>query len=495
MASRYPSSFHMDFCYSPVKVTKNGLTFYVPCGRCNGCLLQKSNSLSMRLGDEIESSSHAIFFTLTYDNIHVPKMMCRKEGDLYHWFSAPGNLRFNGRYDVPRESIDFYSPFTLDAPLNHYHDNRCVGYLCKRDIQLYLKLLRKSIYDSFNISSGIFRYFITAEYGPGKDPNQGKFRPHYHGIILPCNCEVAEDLLRHSLYACWQMCDKDRFDYYTKYCDSGTRSYVAEYITSTSSLPPLLQQTQEIKPFNLSSRKAGTIGVSSFDRKKVSEDIERGIDSYIKSVPRIERNYLFLYPPQVTTSLFPKCSRYRLLSFNGLLRIYGYLYNLREGGSKFYALFDGLDRFSSQDYQASKTCLKVCDMMSWTPYHYVEVLVDFYNRKAHRALCYQYEWQQEHIDDPYLCIAWYNNSLDYLKDVHYVDIHKDADMKVFPFYDARNWFLQSFGFHAESVDDICSVVLSRLDNSYYQLEVDSILEGADKSKKVNSLVGFSPHIV
>lgn len=133
--------------------------------------------------------------------------------------------------------------------------------------------------------------------------------------------------------------------------------------------------------------------------------------------------------------------------------------------------------------------------MSWTPYHYVEVLVDFYNRKALRALRFQYEWQQEHIDDPYLCIAWYNNFLGYLKDVHYVDVHKDVNIKVFPFYDARNWFLQSFGLNVVSVDYICSVVNSRLDNSVYQLEVDSILEGADKSKKVNSLVGLSPHIV
>ena len=495
MVSRYPTQFHIDFCYEPVRVTKNGLTFYVPCGKCNGCLLQKSNSLSMRLGDEIESSSHSIFFTLTYDNVHVPKMRCYREGDQYHWFSASDNVRFNGRCDVLRESIDFYSPYFLDAPLKNYHDDSVVGYVCKRDIQLYLKLLRKDIYENFNIRSGSFRYYIVSEYGPGKDPRQGKFRPHYHGIIFPCNSDVASYLLRHSLYASWQMCDKGLFDQYTKYCDSGTRHYVTEYITSNSSLPLLLQKTKEIQTFALCSRKEGGVGTVSFDRKKVSEDIERGTDTYYKRVPRIDRNYLFLYPPSVANSLFPKCSRYRQLSFDGRLRIYEYLYNIREVGYELSSVFYGLDSFRSQDYEASKACLKVCDMMSWSPYHYVEVLDDFYYRKAQRALCYQYQWQQDHIDDPFLCIAWYSNYKEFLSDVLYFDIHKDLDIKCFLSYDVRNWFLESFGLYAENVSYIMSVVADRLNNKVYQLEVDSILIGADKSKKVNSLVGLSPHIV
>lgn len=47
---------------------------------------------------------------------------------------------------------------------------------CKRDIQLFLKRLRSSVKQKYNISDGI-KYFIVSEYG-------GQFgRPHYHGIF------------------------------------------------------------------------------------------------------------------------------------------------------------------------------------------------------------------------------------------------------------------------------------------------------------------------
>ena len=157
MAGRYPTVDHFSFCYEPKKISKNGLTMYVPCGKCNGCLLQKSNSWSFRLGDEIECSENAIFFTLTYSNRYVPKMYCSVENGEFHWRSYKDNVRFNGRFDVPREPLDFYSKFTLKAPLKNYGDDKCIGYLCKSDIQLWLKLLRKDIYEHYNISSGSFR--------------------------------------------------------------------------------------------------------------------------------------------------------------------------------------------------------------------------------------------------------------------------------------------------------------------------------------------------
>ena len=447
--------------------------------------------MSFCLGDEIESSSHSIFFTLTYNNTYVPKMSCRVEDGQFHWFSAPHNIRFNGVRDVLREPVDFYSLHPLYAPLKNYPDSKVVGYLCKSDIQLYLKLLRKDIYENLNISRGSFRYYIIGEYGPGKDPSQGKYRPHYHGIIIPCNSEVASFLLESSIYANWQMCDKGLFDQYTKYCDSGTRHYVTEYVTGLTYLPKLLQESKEIRPFALVSKQDAPLGARSFDRKEVSENIERGVDEYRKSVSRIERSYIFQYPSQVTRSLFPKCSRFNLLSFNGLLRVYEYLYNIRSVGYELASLFDEFCDFSSQDLHASRACLKVCDMMSWTPYHYVEVLVDFYYRKAMRALRLQYEWQKENISDPYKCISYYYNCDDFLSFSDYDSFLLSLSSSLRR--DRVSWFLQSFGLTIESFDPDKLKIAQ--DSSKYQMEVDSIIESADKSKKVNSVVGLSPHIV
>lgn len=491
MVSRFPTVMHLDFCYKPVRISKNGITMFVPCGKCNGCLLKKANTWSFRLGDEIENSSNSIFFTLTYDNIHVPKLESRVEDGLFHWFSAADNFRFNGKCDVLRDPVSFYSKFNLYAPLKNYNRNDMViGYLSKSDIQLYLKLLRKDIYDNFNISTGSFRYYIVGEYGPGKSQNQGKYRPHFHGIIFPCNGEISSYLLEGGLFKSWQMCDRTLFEEYTKCCDSGARHYVTEYVTGTTLLPKLLSETKEIKPFFLASKKNGVLGVGHFDTKEVCKNIESGIDEYIKQVPRIERAYLFRYPPSLINSLFPKCSRFRLLSFDGLLRVYGFLYDVRQAGFEFASIFDGYDRFSSQDLTAANACLKVCDLMAWTPYHYTEVLVDFYTRREFFLLRVQYEFQINHINDPYLCIGWYSNWKDFIEDGSFDS--KGYFLGSVRYIDASRWFVSSFGLswpiQKEKID-------SAVDNYLYQKEVDNIIAFADKSKKVNSVVGLDPHIV
>lgn len=488
MSSRFPTQFHVNTCYHPVRISKNGITYYVPCGKCNGCLLNKANSWSFRLGDEIENSSHSIFFTLTYDNFHVPKMQCFKHDDLFYWCSAPNNYRFNGNIDVLRDPVDFYSPYNLHAPIKNYFDENVIAVCDKRDIQLWLKLLRKSIYEKFNIPSGSFRYYIISEYGPGKDANHGKYRPHYHGIIFPASKEIADALMHGMLFESWKMCDKGLFEQYTKYCDSGTRHYVTEYITGSTFLPSLLREQKEVQPFRLVSKQNGIIGSNHLVRSEVSKNIERGIDEYSKRISRIERNYIFCYPKALTNSLFPKCGRYSLLSFNGLLRIYEYLYNVRAVGIEISSVFAGFSELSIQDYSASKACLKVCDMLHWTPYHYVEVLDEFYYRKAQSALRYQYDFQQQNIDNPYLCLSWYFNLLDYLNDS---DSNENYPLSSERFNDSRRWFLSSFGI---SVFDY-NAYLAACDNSDYVKECDDIIENADKSKKVNSLVGISPDIV
>ena len=494
MSSRFPTTSTFDYCYSPVRISKNGRVLYVPCGKCNGCFLHKANEWSFRLGDAIENASaSSIFFTPTYNNHYVPKLQAIVEAGSFHWISAPGNVRYNGHFDVPREFVSFYSKDFVYAPLKNYHDPKVVGYVCKSDIQLYLKLLRKNIYEQFNISTGSFIYYIVAEYGPGKSPYHGKFRPHYHGVIIPCNSEVSDFLLDSALYENWKMCDNDIFQNYTKCCDSGARHYVTEYVTGITYLPSFYRKNDETKPFALASKKAGSLGVCHFDRKEVCKDIERGVDSYTKRISRLERNYIFLYPSTLTSSLFPKCSRFSLLSFNGLLRVYEYLYNIRRFGCSFSSLFDkfcefSAENFGQQDYVASFACLKVCDMMDWTPYHYVDVLVGFYYRKAMRALRYQYELQEKMISDPYKCIGFYNNWESFVFDKSDPNLYSISSLG---HLENVRQFLSSFGL--STLDK--NKVYQSVDNCQYVLEVDQIIHDADKSKKVNALVGDSPHIV
>lgn len=103
-------------CISPVYVRK--VMTHVPCGKCAFCIKKAIDAWCLRLSHEMEISSSAFFITLTYDNEHIP----------------PGEE------------------------------------LCKRDLQLFIKRLRK-------VNSGI-RYFAIGEYGTEKG------RPHYHAVIF-----------------------------------------------------------------------------------------------------------------------------------------------------------------------------------------------------------------------------------------------------------------------------------------------------------------------
>lgn len=99
----------------------------VPCGKCPACHARRRSEWLLRLIKEWEVSETAYFFTLTYNDETLPYK---------------------------------------------YQDGRKVACVRKRDIQLFLKRLRRSI-EPFKI-----RYFIVSEYGPTT------YRPHYHGIIF-----------------------------------------------------------------------------------------------------------------------------------------------------------------------------------------------------------------------------------------------------------------------------------------------------------------------
>lgn len=108
----------------------------IPCGRCIGCRLEYSRQWANRCLLELGYHEQSWFVTLTYDDAHVPR-------------------RYYGASD---------SGLALPSLT-----------LCKRDIQLFFKRLRKA-YSGCHI-----RYFGCGEYGPST------YRPHYHLIVFGLN--------------------------------------------------------------------------------------------------------------------------------------------------------------------------------------------------------------------------------------------------------------------------------------------------------------------
>lgn len=182
-------------CLSPLVLqsTKPGQrTNVVPCGKCAACVSRKRNEWTIRLQKEFRYAIDGYFITLTYSD----------------------------------ENLDF----------------GLAGYptVNKRDIQLFLKRLRK------RLPKSKIRYFISSEYGPNT------CRPHYHGILMNCGGDPTEAIEKS-----WNM----GFVTVSSVTDARIH-YVTKYCITRSKVPP----GSEL-PFSLMSRRPG-IGSKWLDRTR-----------------------------------------------------------------------------------------------------------------------------------------------------------------------------------------------------------------------------------
>lgn len=149
----------------------------IPCGKCIGCRLKYSRVWADRCMAEASYYDNNVFLTLTYDNEHLPK---------------------------PLEGSN-------------------INPLVKRDLQLFVKRLRKRLPDQK------IRYFACGEYG------STTFRPHYHLILFNCKLDDVELLVKNEkdyryytskiISDCW----KYGFHIITK-VNWSTCAYVARYV-------------------------------------------------------------------------------------------------------------------------------------------------------------------------------------------------------------------------------------------------------------------------
>ena len=105
----------------------------VPCGQCIGCRLDYSREWANRCILEASYHESNYFVTLTYSNSHLP---------------------------INYHCSDLHTGEAGECPS-----------LSKRDVQLFLKRIRKN-------SSQFIRYYIAGEYG------DRTYRPHYHCILF-----------------------------------------------------------------------------------------------------------------------------------------------------------------------------------------------------------------------------------------------------------------------------------------------------------------------
>lgn len=236
-------------CFHPLTITNpneyardNGYpTVLVPCGKCESCIVSGANEWRVRLHIENDCSDLSYFLTLTYDESHLPIQECT----------------------------------------DSFGDSISVPVVCKRDIQLFLKRLRKLYYDSK------IRYFLVSEYCPTT------LRPHYHCLLFGLSRQYKDNIKQtikdeKRIGKCWS-CGFVTLDKVT----NGRIAYCTKYLSCLTVLPEFLP-----KPFRLMSRKPG-LGAVYMDNPRLVDWHRLTLANYYPSngfkmrLPRYLKDKLF----------------------------------------------------------------------------------------------------------------------------------------------------------------------------------------------------------
>lgn len=151
-----PRLKHVVFsaCQHPVKVYKNGYSFYVNCGKCVPCLKQRGDMLTSRVMREFSDNPFAYFFTLTYDNANIPLVRFRK--DVGRWIPdeqvpcVPYNVCDKDdsvvfRYAESQMLDEKFDSSSFYPRINNYKRDFCFGVVSKVDVIKFLKRLRSNL--------------------------------------------------------------------------------------------------------------------------------------------------------------------------------------------------------------------------------------------------------------------------------------------------------------------------------------------------------------
>ncbi len=197
----------------------------VPCGKCPACLSRRTSVWTFRLKTHAKNAITSYFITLTYDTRFVP-------------ISSKGYLT-----------------------------------LCKRDVQLYFKKLRKA----HGKDHEPIKYYLAGEYG------SKTFRPHYHIILF----NALEEYIQKS----W-----DKGEIHIGELTEASAAYTAKYINK-GKIIPMHKNDDRVPEFSLMSKKLGLNYLSEKIIHYHRADIERNYitleDGKKISLPRYFREKIW----------------------------------------------------------------------------------------------------------------------------------------------------------------------------------------------------------
>lgn len=245
----------------------------VGCGVCAACLLNASRKRELLCSLQENDYNFCLFFTLTYSNENLPVMQPVFDKDSGCWLLynkcsrlAPVDEVLGSVYY--KISADVVRMVEERSLLEQYFGYPCLGYCSRRDVQLFMKRLRKYI-SKYGTKEKV-QYYITAEYGPRT------FRPHYHGLLY-FNKQETVSTLSKLIRKAWSL---GRVD--SSMSRHKTSSYVAGYVNSTYSLPKIFT-ARSVRPFSLHSIRFGQKFYEG-KSKEIYEQVDNGTFPYTRRV-------------------------------------------------------------------------------------------------------------------------------------------------------------------------------------------------------------------
>ena len=271
-------------CEHP-KIITNPYTherLFVPCGHCLACSIRYQNKIATRIKNECLEHKFNIFFTLTYDNSHIPYVKLN-DNKIYRGLSSPEVIdTFEG--DLIENCIPNILVKRNGRSYPLYIDR--FGVIYYKDIQNFFKKIRNAIQLKFQPSvleesDYKLRYVICGEYGGAT------FRNHYHGIFHTNNEKLAKWLLK-AICTFWQMCDweairlanEDALPSFVESCHGA--DYVAKYTTKFDTQFPLSQH-HDFRPFVKYSKRP-YYGLSTFDKKIIRQIVDGSDIQFTKTI-------------------------------------------------------------------------------------------------------------------------------------------------------------------------------------------------------------------
>lgn len=237
---------------------ENCITNYyeIPCGHCIGCRADQAKQWSDRLIMEMQYHDSAYFVTLTYNDFCMPRV--------HYSDKMTGELKFDR------------------------------GTLSKRDVQLFIKRLRKMRPDDH------IRYYVCGEYGPQTD------RPHYHGILFGLHLgdwklePFGKSETGNQYFVCSELERIWNNGFVSiEPANEFTCKYVCNYVTKKIGVKPnaVYEAKGQLPPFALQSRRPG-IG-----RQFYEEHRDEIMQTEVKYLPTVNGS-VAVRPPRYFRKLY-----------------------------------------------------------------------------------------------------------------------------------------------------------------------------------------------